>query len=159
MFYAKALVIAAVIIGSFLLVADAVLAAETTAFPVWKAERAVKAARNDLRRAEQRLAEAKKVLTATRTYTALHGPAVGRWVRCSRRVGWQWSSIPTLMYVIDRESNGDPAVQNYMGSGATGLLQLMPVHWQGRFDPRDPRANLSYGYKLYRGSGWSPWGM
>jgi soluble lytic murein transglycosylase-like protein len=61
------------------------------------------------------------------------------------------------MYVIDRESGGDPNAQN--PSSASGLLQLMSIHWSGRFDPFKPKANLSYGYKLYRGSGWAPWAL
>ena len=64
-----------------------------------------------------------------------------------------------LMFIINRESGGDPAIRNYQGSGATGLLQLMPLHWQGKFDPCNPRANLKYGAKLYRGSQWQPWGF
>jgi hypothetical protein len=84
---------------------------------------------------------------------------VGRWVRLGHRVGWSWLQFPTLFYVIDRESGGDPDVYNYQGSGCAGLLQLAPVHYLGRFDPTIPRANLAYGFKLWRGSGWAPWSL
>lgn len=33
----------------------------------------------------------------------------------------------------------------------------MSIHWAGKFDPMDPRKNLSYGLKLWRGSAWAPW--
>lgn len=128
------------------------------ACPTWQAERDVRQARRAHARAERRLAEAKRVLAATRTYSAAYGANVGRWTRLARRVGWQWGCFPTLMLVIDRESGGDPHAANPTSS-ARGLVQLMGIHWEGRFDPFDPRANLSYGLKLYRGSGWSPWSM
>jgi hypothetical protein len=62
------------------------------------------------------------------------------------------------MYVIDRESGGDPLAKN-PASSASGLTQLMSIHWAGRFSPFDPRANLAYALRLYRGSGWSPWSL
>jgi hypothetical protein len=135
------------------------VASASEACPAWKAERDVEQARIALRKAERRLAEAKRILTATRGYTASFGSSVGRWVRLSRRVGWSWATMPTLMMVVDRESGGDPGVFNYQGSGCAGLLQLAPCHYEGRFSPTDPKANLSYGLKLYRGSGWSPWAL
>jgi hypothetical protein len=62
----------------------------------------------------------------------------------------------TLCLVIDRESGGDPSAAN-PASSASGLLQLMSVHWAGKFSPFVARPNLAYGLKLWRGSGWSPW--
>lgn len=62
------------------------------------------------------------------------------------------------MLIVDRESGGDPHAANPVSS-ARGLLQLMSIHWAGRGDPLDPRWNLAYGLKLYRGSGWAPWAM
>ena len=158
MTYAKTTLIALVLACSGGLYAAPALAVEG-ACPEWKAKRDVLAAKAKLRRAENDLRKARRVLAATRTYSARFGTSVGRWTRLSRRVGWPWSQLDTLMFVIDRESNGDPNVANYQGSGATGLLQLMPIHWAGKFDPRDPRKNLAYGYKLYRSSGWTPWGF
>jgi hypothetical protein len=63
------------------------------------------------------------------------------------------------MYVIDRESGGNPSVFNYEGSGCAGLLQLAPCHYSGRFDPTNAKRNLSYGLRLWRGSGWAPWSL
>lgn len=103
--------------------------------------------------------EAVRVYEATRKYAIAYGKSVARWTRLSRRVGWSWATMPTLMRVIGRESGGDPAVYNYAGSGAAGLLQLMPVHYSGRFSPTDPRANLAYGLRLWRAGGWSAWGV
>jgi len=43
-------------------------------------------------------------------------------------------------------------------SGASGLFQLMPIHWQGRFDPFDPWANTRYAYRLsHAGYSWTAW--
>ena len=126
---------------------------------VTQAKRDVAAAKRAVARAEARLREARHVLSSTRQYVSEYGSGVGRWTRLARRVGWPWPQFPTLMYVINRESGGNPAVYNYQGSGCAGLLQLAPVHYQGRFDPTRPRANLSYGLKLWRGSGWQPWSL
>jgi len=60
------------------------------------------------------------------------------------------------MRIIDAESGGVPyAVNAY--SGCSGLLQLHPCHWSGRYDPLVPRLNLRGGLRLWRGSGWQPW--
>jgi soluble lytic murein transglycosylase-like protein len=61
------------------------------------------------------------------------------------------------MFVIDRESGGDPHAQN--PSSASGLLQLMSIHWAHRFDPTNPYKNLEYGLKLWRRSSWAPWAV
>ena len=128
------------------------------ACPAWRAERDVKEAKRALVRAEKRLAEAKRVLSATRSYSGAYGTSVGRWTRLSRRVGWPWAQFPTLMLVIDRESGGHADAKN-PASSASGLLQLMSIHWAGKFDPMDPQKNLAYGLKLWRGSGWTPWAL
>ena len=128
------------------------------ACPVWQAQRDVEAAKRAVSRAEHKLSEARRVLAATKTFSATYGTAVGRWTRLSRRVGWSWPSLPTLMHVIDRESGGHEDAKNPVSS-ASGLLQLMSIHWAGRGNPFDPHWNLSYGLKLYRGSGWSPWSL
>lgn len=151
------------VVGAILVLACLLLlpppADASDACPTWQAARDLKAARVAHAKAEKRLAEAKRVLSATKSYSATYGSSVGRWTRLARRTGWPWPQFPTLMYVIERESGGNPSVFNYQGSGAAGLLQLAPCHYSGRFDPTDPRANLSYGLKLFRGSGWSPWAL
>lgn len=59
--------------------------------------------------------------------------------------------------VADCESRLDPTEVND-DSGAAGLFQLMPDHWEGRFDPFDPLANARYAYGLSNGgTDWSDW--
>lgn len=133
-------------------------AADAGACSVRQAQRDVAQAKRAYVRATVRLREARHVLSATREHVRLYGQGVGRWTRLSRRVGWPWPQFPTLMYVINRESRGLPAAQSPT-SGAAGLLQFMPFHWQGKWDPYDPRVNLRNGLLLWRGSGWSPWSL
>lgn len=62
------------------------------------------------------------------------------------------------MSVASCESGLDPTAQN--PSGASGLFQLMPFHWQGRFDPFDPVANTRYAFGLSNGgTDWGAWEM
>jgi Lysozyme like domain len=61
--------------------------------------------------------------------------------------------------VASCESGLDPRSQN--ASGASGLFQLMPTWWAGRFDPFDPLANARFAFRLSRGgtdwhSDWYP---
>ena len=145
--HGKRIALLVMVIG-FLLTAAPALASQSCS---------VEQARRDVRAAKARLAEAERVLTATCHYAQSYGPSVGRWVRLGRRVGWGWGQFPTLMFVIDRESGGDPHAQN--PSSASGLLQLMSIHWAGKFNPMDPEKNLTYGLKLWRGSAWQPWSL
>jgi|SRR5665647_179641 len=123
-----------------------------------QAHRAAHAAHRAYVRAASRYREAKRVLSATRTYGRSYGASTARWVRLARKCGWPWGQIPTLMCVVNRESRGNPRAVN-PASGAAGLLQEMPFHWSGKFNPLNPRLNLSYGRKLWRGAGWAPWSM
>lgn len=77
-------------------------------------------------RAAKRYREARHVHAATVAYSLMYGTAVGRWLRLARRSGYSWGEMGTLMRVVDRESGGYPAVPNSAGSGALGLLQVMP---------------------------------
>lgn len=146
------------LLSALLLLLFAAPALGADACPAWQAERDVRAARQALERAEKRLAEAKRVLSATRTYNAQYGTSVGRWVRLSRRVGWPWSQMPTLMYVVDRESGGNPYAKNPV-STASGLMQFLSFWWYGKWDPFDPRQNLAHGWRAVRDGGWSPWAL
>lgn len=126
-------------------------------------------------RAERAEKEARHVYQATKLYSAHDysdfagrevAPApVGRWVRLARKAGWEWPQMDTLMHVIARESSGSASVDNGQGSGAAGLLQLMPGWYAGDyynfpdFDPHDPYLNLYYGHKGWLVSGWSPWSL
>jgi hypothetical protein len=59
------------------------------------------------------------------------------------------STCGMAVKVAGCESGLDPNARN--PSGASGLFQLMPVHWEGKFDPFDPAANARYAYGLSNG--------
>ena len=127
----------------------------------------VKHAATHVREARAALADAQRVQTATRRYTAAYGATVGRWVWLADDVGWPPAQWPTLFFVVDRESGGFPGIMNSQGSGAAGLLQEMPDWYNGSrlyydfpaFNPLNPRLNLYYGYRGWLVSGWAPWSM
>ena len=157
--------VAVVLIGVAMLILLLVAAGKAEAGET----RSVRQLTHRVERLSEELREAKHVLRETRYYShhdysdfagryVEPGP-VGRWVWLAREVGWPWSTIDNLMHIIARESSGCATVPNSQGSGATGLLQLMPMHWEGKFNPKDPRKNLSYGHKLYLEAGWSPWAL
>jgi len=105
-------------------------------------------------RAERRLAEARRVAAATALYSSRYGESVGRWVRAARRVGWQWSDLPTLMLVVRTESNGDPRA--WSGFYA-GLMQFGRPWWEGKWDPYLGPTNLLHGKRAHDANGWSAW--
>ena len=78
-----------------------------------------------VREARTALRDAQRVLTATRHYESAYGINVARWVWLADDVGWPYSTWPTLMMVVERESGGSPKALN-ASSGAAGLLQFMP---------------------------------
>ena len=167
--HAKVLIVAMVLCGTGLLAAGGpALAKGYEGVDVAHARQHVRAAQRDLARAQARLREARTVLDATRRYTTIYGSSVGRWVWLSSDVGWRKPQWPTLFCVIERESGGSPGIDNSQGSGAAGLLQLMPGWYTGQwpiagkprvFDPHDPRLNLKYGHLIWHSSGFSPWNM
>lgn len=114
-------------------------------------------AKRDVQRAERALEEARYVARQTATQTESYGATVGRWVRLARRTGWHKADIGALCYIINRESRGQAGAQN--PSGASGLLQLMAIWYDGRwhFDPLKARLNLLYGHKVQHLQGWSAW--
>ena len=84
-----------------------------------------------------------------------HISSAASWKPLLRYVGWPASQIENAVTCIRRESGGNPNAHN--ASGASGLYQLMPRHWRGRFDPYDPERNARYALMLWRKSGWHPW--
>jgi muramidase (phage lysozyme) len=137
------------------------LAGATTyesACSVTEAHARVHKAARALHRAEARLAEARRILTATRGYSALYGGGVGRWTWLSRQVGWPWGCFPTLMMIISRESGGNPAAKNPT-STASGLLQFLADWWYGHWNPFNPRSNLRAGYRAWTKVRWQPWAL
>ena len=144
-----------------------VAAADTGACSVARAKRAYAAASRAVVRAKARKREACHVLSATRRYSGMYGASVGRWTRLARRSGYQWYEFGTLMRVIDRESNGCPTIPNAEGSGALGLLQVMPEWADGskvdfwgtwdlpaKWDRTNPRQTLRHCVHM----AWSNWG-
>jgi hypothetical protein len=151
----RSAIIVLVLCGFLLLPAAARASASC---PTWQAERDVKAAKKALHRAEKRLQEAKWVLSATKRYTGQYGACTGRWTRLARRVGFPRTQLPTLMYVVHRESGGDPNAKN-PSSTSSGLRQFLSGWWAGKWNPFDPRQNLSHGWKAVKAGGWSPWSL
>jgi hypothetical protein len=62
------------------------------------------------------------------------------------------------MYVIDRESGGNPSAKNPT-STASGLLQFLSDWWSGRWNPFNAALNLHHGYRAWREVGWQPWNL
>ena len=118
-----------------------------------KARAAARAAAR-LEAARARAERERKALIAT--YTAKYGSRVGRWAPLVRR-HFPARALPFAMFIVFRESRGDPRARNPYSS-CSGLYQLHPCHWRGRFNPFDPVANVRYAAKLWRGAGWAPWG-
>lgn len=124
-------------------------------------ERALKAHAAAARAAERREAEARQRRYENgwvQRWTGAYGRRVGQWARLAIRVGWPRRSLQRLGYCVYRESRGDRYARNPY-SGCSGLLQLHPCWWRGKFDPFRPRRNLSFGLRLWRSDGWSHWGL
>jgi hypothetical protein len=130
-----------------------------------RARRGVREWRAEQRRIAREKAERKAAREAARAAaaraaqsTASYGGGVERWRGLALEVGWSEAELPTLLRIIRAESGGNPRAFN-ASSRCSGLLQLHPCWWDGRwsFDPFDPRLNLAYGLKVKRLSGWSAW--
>ena len=155
--------IALVLLGSWLGSLSLAAPARGATYTGPLGQQSVRQARLELRaahraavRAAARESEARARLRAAVRYSEMYGAGVSRWVRLARRTGWPWQDFPTLMRVMSAESGGSYLARNAW-SGAAGLMQLIPAHWQGQFDPYVPRLNLAYSLRLRRASGWSPW--
>lgn len=83
----------------------------------------------------------------------------------ARTAGFPESAIPTLVAIVDRESNACPTAvygygcagegHAYNGGPACGLAQLWPCPGSAYLDPL---TNLRGAYAKYQASGWAPWG-
>jgi hypothetical protein len=100
----------------------------------------------------------------------------GQWWELARRVGWTEANLPTLDYIIYRESKGDPNVwnkQDPMG-GSRCLVQINGfwtkfLRQQGVLnkanDLFDPATCLTAALAIYQyevdnyGWGFGPWGI
>ena len=77
------------------------------------------------------------------------------WAGAALEAGWQPEQLPELLDVIMWcESKCQPGAHN--PSGATGLLQIMPMWHKGR-DAYDPNVNLAIGLEVYEAQGWQAW--
>ena len=150
----KAVFISVVLAISLFLVTSTALALPQGSAPLRVAKADVAHAKASVRRAEHRLAEARRVAAATALYSSRYGESVGRWVRAARRVGWQWSDIPTLMLVVHTESGGDP---NAFSGYYAGLLQFGPDWWSNRWNPYHGPTSLAHGQRAHDANGWTPW--
>jgi hypothetical protein len=107
-----------------LLWSSVAMAAPSGTCSVTQAGYDLRLAKRALARAEQRVNEAQYVLSTTRTFSIRYGNSVGRWVRCARRSGYPRIEIPRVMWVVDRESHGNPWASN--GGVYIGILQIGP---------------------------------
>lgn len=114
----------------------------------------VKKAKKERAAALKRYKEADKIYKNTVKYTKLYGNNTGRWVKLSRKVGWQWGKMPTLMKVIFGESRGNHKIVNSLG--CVGLTQIHPCHGKSRAWLQNARNNLNFARKLAK-NGWGPW--
>ena len=87
--------------------------------------------------------------------TSTTSSSSGGWSDELRAVGFPESAIPHMLYIIDRESGGDPNAIN-ASSGACGLTQLYPCYGGSAW--LDPMTNLRLAFQKYQASGFSPWG-
>jgi hypothetical protein len=72
------------------------------------------------------------------------------------RATWPDHAEDRAVRVARCESGLNPNAKNRTSS-ASGVMQLLAIHWRGRFDPFNARANIAYAYRLWQASGWSPW--
>ena len=93
---------------------------------------------------EQRAAEAAAAAAPAPTYSAPTYSSDG-WADELLAVGFPESAIPTMLYIIDRESGGDPSAIN-SSSGACGLTQIYP-YVSGCLNPI---TNLRLALQKYR---------
>jgi hypothetical protein len=89
------------------------------------------------------------------------------WARCpqwwhtAQAAGWELENMPTVDYIMRRESTCNPNAHN--PSGASGLVQWMPFWFTGRngygwvFNPYDPYEALYYMHLRVERAGWHDW--
>jgi len=152
--YVRTTLTSLVLASSLLVFAGPALSAPAGSCTYAAAKGHVADAQRSVARAERRLAEARRIAAATALYSSRYGESVGRWVRAARRVGWQWSDIPTLMLVVHTESGGDP---NAFSGYYAGLLQFGPDWWSNRWNPYHGPTSLAHGQRAHDANGWTPW--
>lgn len=76
------------------------------------------------------------------------------WEQTALDAGWTAAQWPTVDRVMWCESRCNAGARNH--SGASGLMQIMPMHWHGG-DPLDPATNLTMALDVYASQGWRAW--
>lgn len=92
--------------------------------------------------------------TTTTEYVAQYMTRCPQWEELAIEVGWETKDLPTLDYIMFRESRCNPDAHN--PSGAACLLQEMPFWWRGQ-NPYDPATCLTIGLTILHTQGWSAW--
>jgi len=95
-------------------------ASDAGACTISQAKAHVATAQQNLENAQRRLARAQRILDETRTYTALYGAAVGRWVRLAH-LHYSRAELATVMLAVNVESRGRPDAAN---GDYRGLMQV-----------------------------------
>jgi hypothetical protein len=87
----------------------------------------------------------------------LFAPAVERW-RALVASYFPPETVERMLRVLRCESGGDPSIANREGSGALGLLQIMPF-WQKTYpgDYTDPETNIRIARLIWDRQGWGAW--
>ena len=82
------------------------------------------------------------------------GPASGtKWIPLAKYVGWPARACHTLAGMIWHESSGRPWAYN--PSGCSGLTQLAPCWWRGKFNPMNTLENLRCALHIWKAQGGS----
>lgn len=82
------------------------------------------------------------------------GASCGEWWQLAADLGWPEGELPTLDRVMWCESTCEPKAYNR--SGASGLMQVMPMWHHGR-DPFDAAVNLTMALEVWQRQGWRAW--
>lgn len=105
-----------------------------------------------------------------------HGQVV-RWGHCPsgywlshKSTPCGWGTVPSLIHRVFRSTHGPRAycvAKSESGlrpwaknphSSASGLFQLIGIHWRGKFNPFNPVLNTLKAYSLsHGGTNWAPW--
>src|SRR5262245_822401 len=91
------------------------------------------------------------------TMAPITAPANSRcaeWFTTALDAGFDETQWPTVDRVMWCESKCTPGAHN--PSGASGLMQIMPMWWHGR-DPYDPAVNLTMAKEIFDIQGWRAW--
>jgi hypothetical protein len=101
-----------------------------------------------------RVVVAEQVQAPPPTMYVAENARCGVWWPLAAEVGWPEPELPTLDRVMWCESKCQPDAYNR--SGASGLMQVMPMWHHGR-DPFDATVNLTMALEVWHRQGWRAW--